>query len=152
MAHVLLNKDIEKVPRREWFVVDQRVGTGGANIGDDVFLVQFLLRVASETARGFAGIQPPGEGPLVISGSLNQQTQKYIKFYQEEINRRTKTTTLFADGAVDPVRPGQKSGSLHNTFYTILDLNVSFRSRRGDGFRIETDPLFPPTLIPRLFI
>jgi hypothetical protein len=148
MAHVVLLKTGN---RREFFVTDQAVGAGLPNVPQDVLLVQFFLRVASETARGFAGFQPPGELPIAIDGRCGQQTQTYISFYQKEVNRRVGRKLLEQDGRIDPIRPGQSFG-LSQTFFTILDLNVAYRARRGDNTRIETDPLFPQALGPSLFL
>ena len=41
-----------------------------------------------------------------------------------------------------PPRGGWTS-AITNTRYTIIDLNSAYRARRGDTFRIETDPFFP---------
>ena len=148
MAHVVLKSTGN---RREFFVIDQAVGAGLPNVPQDVLLVQFFLRIASETASGLAGFNPPGESPLAIDGSFGQQTKTYISFYQKEVNRRLGKKLLEPDGRIDPIRPGQSFGSTH-TFYTILDLNVAYRSRRGDSAKIEADQLFPRALLPFFFI
>jgi hypothetical protein len=143
MARVVLAKS---GIRREFFVIDQAVGTGLPNAEQDVLLVQFFLRVASLTVGQFAGFQPPGEQPIGIDGKFGRQTQTYISFYQQEVNRRVKRKLLEPDGRIDPMRPGQTTSSITNTFFTILDLNVAYRSRRGDNTRLETDALFPQAL------
>ena len=149
MAHVVLGA---QGTRREFFVIDQPVGRGLPNVREDVLLVQFFLRIASETVGKFAGFIPPGESSIAIDGIYGQHTQNFITFYQQEVNRRVGRKVLEADGRIDPIRPGQKISSVTHTFYTILDLNVAFRSRRGDATRIETDSLFPSALRASFFI
>jgi hypothetical protein len=149
MAHVVL---LLSGSRREFFVTDHAVGAGCPNGSEDVRLVQFFLKVASLSAGGFAGFQPPGEPPIEVDGRYGRQTQTYISFYQQEVNRREKRKLVEPDGRIDPIKPGQKISSITHTFYTILDLNVSYRARRGDTTRIETDPLFPAQLRPVFFI
>ena len=149
MAHVVLGT---RGNRREWFVIDRPVGQGLPNMPEDVLLVQFFLRVASETARGYAGFVPPGEPPLVIDGKYGPHTQQYILFYQNEVNRRMNMKQLQPDGRIDPILPGQMLSGLTQTVYTIIDLNFAYRSRRGDAARIEVDPLFPQALRARFCI
>ena len=116
--------------RREWFVIDQAVGAGLPNLPQDVLLVQFFLRVASLTSGGFAGIQLPGERAIDIDGKYGPQTQKYISFYQQEVNRRVGKKIQQPDGRIDPIRHAGALSSITNTVYTIIDLNVAYRSRR----------------------
>lgn len=149
MAHVVLSPTGS---RREWFVVSAAVGPGLANVADDVYLVQFLLRVAAETVGSYAGYVPPGEKPMAIDGRFGPQTRNYIAFYQQEVNRRVGEKRLEPDGRIDPIKPGQQITGITRTFYTILDLNVAFRTRRGDNARIETHPLWPRQLNPSFFI
>ena len=149
MAHVVLHSGGS---RRELFLVDQAVGRGAPNKTDDVFLVQFFLRVASQPGGGKTGFQPPGEDPLVIDGIFGNHTQTYISFYQQEVNRREGTKLVETDGRIDPIVPGQLKGAITGTFYTILSLNAAYRTRRGNGTKIETDPLFPAVLSPSFFV
>jgi len=148
MAHVRLNNT---TARREWFLIDKPVGSGCPNANDDVLLVQFLLRICSQNASDMAGFQPPGEKPLDIDGVCGPQTLKYISFYQREVNRRQGKKLLEPDGRIDPIRHGTR-GSISHTLYTILSLNVSYRTRRGDAAKIETDPFFPIKLQSSLFV
>lgn len=138
--------------RREWFIVEQAVGSGAPNRREDVYLVQFLLRVAGEDAGGFKAIKPPNAPPITIDGFFGEETRVWIKFYQEEVNRRQNINVLNPDGRVDPPKLGHLKGSLTHTTYTAIDLNVAYRSRRGDAFPVEKDPHFPTAIKPHLFL
>jgi len=137
---------------REVLLVDAAVGIGGQNAPDDVMAVQYLLRVASEKAGTSDPFQPPGEKPISIDGSYGQQTQTYISFFQAEVNRRQNKRLIEPDGRVDPVRSGSGRSSITHTFYTILALNAALRSRRGDAFHLEADPLMPVALKSKVFL
>ena len=143
---------LAKQPYREIYVVDQVVGAGGANKRDDVLLVQLLLKIATESSGGSEGFQPPGEPMIEPDGTCGPLTQKYIKYFQEEVNRRRGTKLLEQDGMVDPVRTGAARSALSHTMYTILALNAALRSRRGDTFKIETEPKFPDELKKSIFV
>jgi hypothetical protein len=138
--------------RREFFVVDEPVGPGLKNAPDDVALVQFFLRIASETVGDAQGFKPPGALPISIDGRFGTQTRTYIDFYQKEVNRRLGQKNLQEDGRIDPIAPGQTRGAITKSLYTILSLNVTYRTRHGDTTRIETEPLFPQALQRALFI
>jgi hypothetical protein len=148
MARVLLlkNQQFDKV-----YVNDKTVGPAGANVRDDVCLVQYFLRVAMEDAKDSPGFKPPNEQPIKIDGFFGGQTARYIKFFQEEVNRRRKGL-LKADGNVDSPRTGTMTSSISKTFYTIGALNAAYRNRRGDSHDISSDPLYPQELDGSLFI
>jgi hypothetical protein len=139
-------------PFREVLLVDAAVGLGGQNLPEDVMAVQYLLRVASEKAGTSDAFQPPGEKPISIDGSCGRQTQTYISFFQAEVNRRQHRKLIEPDGRVDSVRSGSGSSSITHTFYTILALNAALRSRRGDAFHLEDDPLMPAALKSKVFL
>ena len=148
MARVMLT---QHPTRREFFVTEAPVGQGLANRDDDVRLVQFLLKVAMEDTGASRGFKPPREKPISIDGRYGRQTHVYVKFYQEEVNRRERKKFLEPDGRIDP--PGTKFfGEISKTLYTILDLNIAYRTRRGDGMKIETDGLFPKELMKAFFL
>ena len=148
MARVMLT---QLETRREFFVTEAPVGPGLTNREDDVRLVQFLLKVAMEDAGASRGFKPPREKVISVDGRYGRQTHAYVKFYQEEVNRRERKKFLEPDGRIDP--PGSKFfGDISKTFYTIIDLNVAYRTRRGDGMRIETDGLFPKALMKSFFL
>jgi len=139
-------------PYREVLLVDAAVGLGGQNSPEDVMAVQYLLRVAAEKAGSSESFQPPGEEPIRIDGSCGRQTQMYISFFQAEVNRRQHKKLIEPDGRVDSVRYGSGSSSITHTFYTILALNAALRSRRGDAFHLEEDPLMPVALKSKVFL
>ena len=135
------------------YTVDQPVGAGGTNRRDDVLLVQFFLRVAMENSAGSVGYIPPGEQPISIDGSCGSQTNRYIKFYQEEGNRRNPGILTTTEGRIDPVTSGNAYGAISHKFYTILALNITYRNCRGIMIAdIRKDPLFPAELSKSLYI
>jgi hypothetical protein len=147
MARVVLAAN-DKI--REVFVIDYAVGAGCPNRKDDVFLVQFLLRVATLDGGGKLGYKPPNEAPIQIDGIYGGQTQRYISFFQKELDRRNNGKLAEPDGRIDPPR-GKRTSSITQTGYTVLWLNNVYRQRRGETFPIETDPLFPAALLDSLF-
>ena len=149
MARILI---FTRTPYREVIGVDASVGLGCQNTRDDVMAVQYLLRVASEKAADSRSFQPPGEDPIGIDGIIGPQTQRYISFFQQEVNRRQKLKMIEPDGRIDTVRSGSSTTSITQTFYTILALNSALRSRRADQFRLENDSLIPTDLKLKLFV
>jgi hypothetical protein len=147
MARVLLlrNQPYDKV-----YVVDRSVGPGGTNVRGDVLLVQYFLRVAMENGKASKGFVPPGEKPITIDGQCGGQTNRYIKFFQEEARRRG--AAVKQDGVVDPVVTGTVIGSISQSFYTIVAMNSAYRGRRSDDHDIASDPLFPLDLTKELYI
>ena len=137
---------------REVYLVEKSVGPGGMNQRDDVQLVQLLLKIATESAPGSPGFQPPGEPMIEPDGQCGPITQRYIKYFQQEVNRRQNKKLIELDGMVDPVRTGAARSSITHSFYTILALNAAMRTRRGDAFRIENEPKFPTELKSAMFI
>src|SRR5215470_5772632 len=100
MAKVRL---LDRQRYREVYVVDQAVGPGGLNKRDDVLLVQLLLKIATESAPDSPGFQPPGEDMIDTDGVCSPRTKKYIKYFQEEVDRRQNRPLIQRDGVVDPV-------------------------------------------------
>ena len=139
-------------PYREVYVNEKPVGPGCLNQRDDVQLVQLLLKIATEDAPNSPGFKPTGAAMIEPDGICGPTTQKYISYFQEEVDRRRNSKLLARDGIVDPVQGGRVRGSLSNTMYTILALNAAMRSRRGDSFRIENEPRMPNELKSALFI
>jgi hypothetical protein len=149
MAKVCL---LTSQPYREVYVNEKPVGTGCSNQRDDVQLVQLFLRIATEDAPNSPGFKPPGQPMIEPDGIFGPTTQKYISYFQEEVDRRRNAKLLSRDGIVDPVKSGSARGSLSNTMYTILALNAAMRSRRGDSYKIENEAKFPSELKKALFI
>jgi len=137
---------------REVYAVERPVGPGCINQRDDVQLVQLLLKIATETRGDSAGFQPPGEPMIEPDGFFGPRTQKYIKYFQDEVDRRQNRKLVEQDSVVDPVRTGASRSSISNTMYTILALNAAMRTRRGDAFQIENEPKFPTELMSSLFV
>ena len=135
------------------YTVDQAVGPGCTNQRDDVLLVQFFLKVISESPNN-ADLKPAGRDPMVCDGICGPNTNAYIKQFQIGSSARNPTSPLKQDGRVDPVRGGAIRGSISHTFYTILDLNVHFEKTRGAGALkdITTDAAFPGELRPSIKI
>jgi hypothetical protein len=135
------------------YSVDQPVGNGGVNRRDDVLLVQFFLRVAQEEDKASGGdrFQPPGERPITIDGAFGRQTANYIKFFQEESNRRAGG--IRADQRIDPMN-GSLRGSGSGSLFTMAALNFDYFDRQGKGFHsnISIDFRFPNELRKSLFI
>jgi peptidoglycan hydrolase-like protein with peptidoglycan-binding domain len=145
MARILIALN---TPYREVLINDAAVGPACPNQRPDVLVVQYLLRVAGEGQ----GYSPPGELPIKIDGIYGSQTQKYISFFQKEVNRRQGRKLVEPDGRIDPVRTGTSQSAVTGTFYTVLALNAALRTRRGDQFKFESDGLFPAELRQSLFL
>jgi len=134
------------------YSVGQSVGLGGANVRDDVLLVQFFLSVLrQQDARGNSGFLPPGDPPLIIDGAFGQKTANAIRFFQEESNRRAGR--IKADQRIDPLKGGLL-GSLTGSLLSMALLNFEYLNRQGKGFHsnISFDPLFPSGLRKVLFM
>jgi len=151
MARVFI---VERSDTKHIYTVEQSVGLGCPNVRDDVLLVQFFLRRAMDDSPESKGIIPPGERPISIDGISGPQTFRYIKHYQDEDNRRNPGRGVARDGRVDSVgKSGTGFGSISNTLYTIIALNVSYRQRKGILIAdIRKDNLFPKDLVPSLYL
>lgn len=128
------------------YAVDAPVGTGCANNRADVLLVQHLLRIAWNDAPSSKGFRPPGETkPLTVDGVWGPTSARFLKFFQEEAQRRGAKVLL--DQRVDPCVSGGAQGSISHTFYTALALNAARNSRQqGNQADIAQDPGFPAEL------
>jgi hypothetical protein len=67
------------------------------------------------------------------------------------LNRRVGHKLQETDGRIDPGRLAQGLSSITQTLYTIIDLKIAYRSRRGNNARIENDTFFPKALAPFFF-
>ena len=134
------------------YTVDQAVGPACPNRREDVLLVQHLLRLAWKDAGASKGFRPPGEKePLKVDGICGPTTNKFIKFFQEEANRRGANCST--DGRADPIGSGTPRGSISAKFYTILAMNSARNSRQGGNQDdISKDPEFPAELRKHFFI
>jgi hypothetical protein len=160
MARVLLLQ--RDMPVNVVYSVDQAVGAGCLNRRDDVLLVQFLFRIIREDSfedgKRFPGFRPPGEAPIDIDGVCGAQTNKYIRFFEAEVNRQREgdpdAMKMVIDGRVDPIASGTPFGSLSGKIYKIWLMNLLYAGVRGKAAheKIFKDPSFPKELTKSLFI
>lgn len=150
MARVYLTSSpLQKVA----YTVDEAVGRGGRNRQDDVLLVQLFLRVLMEDGGAEAPYRPPGLRPLAIDGFCGDNTLAYIRYYQDEVQRRFPGVAPPPDGRVDPMRSGTAYASITRKKYMIVDLNIGYRDKRGDLYLdIGSDSLFPAGLRKSFYI
>lgn len=146
MARVMLNAAANfKIV----YVVDQAVGRACPNRRDDVLLVQFFLRVASEGPKK-ARLTTPGGKPLQVDGMWGPSSQAMLDRFiaVENVDNPEPHLLLVNDGRVDPTASGTLLGSKSKSMYTILALNVAFTKARSQQALqdITTDPLFPQEL------
>lgn len=143
-------------PMKVIYSVEQSVGQGCANRRDDVYLVQFFLRIAMEPApETGVGFIPPGQKPIVIDGSFGPQTNAYIRFFEKEVKRLNPSAHILQDGRIDPVPPNSGGYSATNgSIYKIYALNLAYFRRRGLQRHLELcgDPLYPNALNPSLYV
>ena len=120
---------------------------------DDVLLVQLFLRVHMEEGGSEAPYRPPGRQPLAIDGVCGDNTLAYIRYFQEEAQRRFPGLAPVPDGRVDPMRGGSPFSPITHKKYMIVALNVGYREKRGDLYLdIGKDPLFPQALRKSFYI
>ena len=150
MARVFING---RPDTKHLYSVDNSVGLGCPNKRDDVLLVQFFLKVATLSVPTSAGYNPPGEKLISVDGNCGPQTIRYIKFFQEEGNRRNPGSQTTTDNRVDPVLTGTPFGSISNKLYTIIALNLTYRERRGIMIAdIKQDPFYHSDLTKSLYL
>jgi hypothetical protein len=128
------------------YAVEQAVGVGCPNSRADVLLVQHLLAIAWIEIPTSKGFRPPGETtPLKVDGIFGPTTARFIKFFQEEAWRRGANCAQ--DSRVDPVVTGKSTGSISDTFYTILAVNAARYNRQAGNMNdISLDSGFPAEL------
>ena len=114
---------------RNFYNVDGPVGPGGLNKREDVLLVQYFLNAAFETPK-FA--DSPFTGDMKNDGVPDQTTFAAILHFQTVMKR--KGSTIATDGRVDPPTGEQIRGSISNTQYTILFLNLAYALDRPDDW------------------
>jgi hypothetical protein len=135
------------------YTIDQAVGNSCPNRRDDVLLVQFFLKVVSEGPQK-SQFTPTGRGPMTTDGVWGSTSQAYLNQFISVNSAQNPGSPLTQDGRVDPVVGGRVTGARTGHVYTILALNTSFRTVRGEAALqdITTDPLFPQELRPSLKI
>jgi hypothetical protein len=119
---------------RNYYDVNAAVGPGALNRRDDVLLVQYFLHENFKSPIFLRSPFPGGE--LTIDGKAGQQTFSAISHYQNVLKKDGRS--IAADGRVDPPLNEQIRGSILNTQYTILFLNLGFeRVRPQDWPRVS---------------
>ena len=142
---------IENPVAKVLYTVDHAVGRGGANRRDDVLLVQFFLKVISESK---AIYKPAGQPPITCDGQWGKISQAYLNEFILVNSGVNPGQPLTADGRVDPVVGGKFTGAISGNMYTILALNRVYQHSRTNQALddITKDPLFPADLRPSIKI
>lgn len=96
------------------------VGKNGANLKNDVMVVQAMLKFALEGRSGFRNLRFP-----FPTGLINDETIELIKEYQR-FERKTGVR-LSVDGRIDPAKGVKAFG--RKGFWTILALNTLVMER-----------------------
>ena len=109
-----------------FYNVDGSVGPGSINRRDDVLLVQYFLRENFKTSRFISN--PFLGGILQVDGKPGQQTFSAILHYQTVLKK--DGFSIATDGRIDPPVNEQIRGSILNTQYTIVTLNLGFETAR----------------------
>lgn len=124
--------------------VTAAVGKHGVNLKDDVIVVQSLLKYVLEGYTNFEGEILPE--PV---GTMDKNTVRLIKKYQQNLNRLLKHWRLSVDGRVDPAKDGW-AGGRENRRWTIVLLNeeadMKYRQTRPTpgGYIKHLRQRFPP--------
>ena len=135
------------------YTVEKSVGNGCANAVDDVYLVQYLLRVIMESGPLGPGYCPPGEAPISIDGNCGKQTIRYIRYFQEEGNRRNPEAQRVVDGKLDPIVRGNMRGVHSGLPLSMVFLNNVAHDRRSKiWLDLTRDPLFPAAAASSIYL
>jgi hypothetical protein len=82
-----------------------------------------------------------------------RQTIAYLKYFEDEANRRHPDQPVVRDGRIDPIKPGTSTGPISRLVYKILRLNQACVVRRPSiQMDLEKDPSFPAELTPFLYV
>src|SRR5262245_14690686 len=103
------------------FNVESNVGKGGANLTEDVFLVQFLIQKALERRPVSRPDLKERMAKVPLTGVADDDTIDGIKAVQELM--RDKFPGTVVDGKVSPARGVDYGGGL----WTIVTLNDTVR-------------------------
>ncbi|HVV93373.1 MAG TPA: hypothetical protein VHD15_08145 [Hyphomicrobiales bacterium] len=130
------------------YLNDAAVGRGGVNRREDVLLVQYFLNAMWGKLRDKAGKTFGSGAAPKVDGVCGPITVGAIETFQKWYYEGA-----FADGRVDFVPPGHRTGSLSNNPYTILGINVNygFTFGRDRHLALFREPNFPAVLTPSLF-
>jgi hypothetical protein len=112
------------------FFVDAAVGRRGANIREDVLLIQFMLKMlwGKVNPKTNKTTGAPGTPPPAVDGLCGPKTIAAIEAFQGAHFPRPE----LVDGRIDPVRQGQSmTFGQDEVRYTIIKLNVAFGHHFG---------------------
>lgn len=131
------------------YAVDQAVGTGCPNRREDVLLVQYFLKIASEGPQSNL-YSLPGRPAMECDGLWGTNSQAYLNKYIAANSSANPNSPLTADGRVDAPVNGKLFGSKSGHLYTILALNASCMKALGPGQMndLTNAPKFPAALRP----
>jgi len=121
------------------FTVDMGVGPGRANNRDDVLVVQYLLNLwlqHPESARVRALAGPQASRRLAVDGIIGPKTKACIELFQGAITA-LDDAPIICDGCIDKPRGDMTVPGLHQTTYTIFELNNYVCSLYFDHYYIS---------------
>ena len=149
MARVFLSNtaDVKVI-----YSVDQPVGKGGDNKRDDVLLVQFFLKVISESP-GKESFKPTGKPALATDGIWGSTSQAYLDQFLLETNRRNPgAKPVKVDARVDPMTGPTLSSNKGGTEFSVAAMQATCKSLMGVAVLndITTHPKFPAALFQSL--
>src|SRR5262245_22639083 len=147
MARVSLVQTATQGPKN-FYNVDAAVGPGAPNRRDDVLLVQYMLRENFKILNTFGRDPFPG-GSVAVDGAAGPQTFAAILHYQNTLKKGG--SSIATDGRVDPPVGDKTVGSTSNTQYTILFLNLGFKTARPQDWpRLSQAVDCPAEIRPQL--
>lgn len=113
----------------QFYNLDQPVGKGKPNLGDDVLLVRFFLsQIKGSGVAALIRFNPPGVLP--VSGGHDALLDTWIKEFQTAV-RNNGNSGIASDGIVDPASGTSKQKTTHtHSTYTIVLMNNAFRSNQ----------------------
>ena len=109
------------------YSVETAVGKSAINNRNDVLLVQYFLREIFKGLPAFKTDPFPG-GELIVDGKCGPQTIAAILHFQKVAQKKEFATSQ--DGRVDPPVGEKHFGSISQTQYTIITMNVAFKKAR----------------------
>jgi len=100
-----------------FYNVVHAVGSACPNLGNDVRLIQYLLKAFYEKA---PDLKSPG-GAMTVDGFCGPTTQAWINRFQMDMNRYSGIVAQ--DGRMDRVRNNSVTSSISRTVYSLALLN-----------------------------
>ena len=121
MAHLM--KSAPRLPSLPvvWNV-DNAVGVGGSNTPEDVYLVQYMLKMIAKSPLPMMTSCRQKLLVLQLTGTCDPYTIECIKALQTDLKQKTPSITV--DGRVSRAAPSLKYGG---DFYLIANINFSYR-------------------------